>query len=114
MPYINSTVTIELSKEKKDIIKTKLGGIITEIPGKSEEWLMIGFNDNKDLYFKGELQNKAAFIEVKVFGAVEKKYKEIVSKHISNLFETELGISKDKIYIIFQEIEDWAWNGDMF
>ncbi|NMM62677.1 hypothetical protein HBE96_08210 [Clostridium sp. P21] len=114
MPYINSTLTLKLSEEKKESIKTKLGEIISEIPGKSEEWLMVGFNDNYSLYFRGNKKDKAAFVEIKIFGTAERKYKEIINLKICELFENELSISRDSVYITFTEVQDWGWNGSMF
>jgi len=114
MPYINSTVTLKIADEKKESIKSKLGEIITEIPGKNEEWLMVGFNEEHTLFFRGDRKEKAAFIEIKIFGTTEKKYKEIITSKVCSLFEEELNIPKDSIYIIFQEINDWGWNGTMF
>lgn len=114
MPYISSTTSFLLGEDQKDIIKSKLGKLIEEIPGKSEKWLMIGFSENNTMYFNGEKSEKLAFIEVKILGSCDIKYKEILTDKISALFQQELNISKENIYIIFQEINDWGWNGNMF
>jgi len=114
MPYINSTLSVKVTEEKKEIIKAKLGEIITEIPGKSEEWLMVSFNDDQTFFFKGERKEKAAFIQIKIFGKAERKQKETITTKVCNLFEEELSISKKDIYIVFDEVEDWGWNGIMF
>ncbi len=114
MPYINSTLTVKLTEEKKETIKARLGEIISEIPGKSEEWLMVGFNDNYSLYFKGDKKDKAAFVEIKIFGTAERKYKEAITSKVCQLFENELSIPMDSIYITFAEVKDWGWNGNMF
>lgn len=114
MPYINSTLTVKMSDEKKEAIKSKLGEIITEIPGKSEEWLMVGFKDDHTLFFRGDKKQKAAFVEIKIFGTADRIYKEIITSKISSLFEEELKIPKDSIYITIDEIKDWGWNGKMF
>ena len=58
MPFINSRVTVKLSDEKEESIQSRLGKAIELIPGKSEEWLMLGFEDNYKLYFKGEAPEK--------------------------------------------------------
>jgi len=114
MPYINSTLTMKISDEKKESIKSKLGEIITEIPGKSEEWLMVGFKDDHTLFFRGDKKEKAAFVEVKIFGVADRKHKEAITTKISILFEEELNIPKDSMYITFEEVTDWGWNGKMF
>ena len=114
MPYINSTLTVKLTEEKKETIKSKLGQIIAEIPGKSEEWLMVSFNDDHALYFRGDKKDKAAFVEIKIFGTAERKHKETITAKVCSLFEEEVSINKDSIYIVFEEVKDWGWNGNMF
>ena len=51
MPYIDTKVTISLPDNKKEELKKELGKIVNNIPGKSEKFLMIGFQDNYTLYF---------------------------------------------------------------
>jgi phenylpyruvate tautomerase PptA (4-oxalocrotonate tautomerase family) len=116
MPYINCVVSEELSRSDKEKMKVYLGDLISVFPGKSEEWLLIRFSDCETLYFKGECEERAAVIEVKLFGAQEIKYKDKFTSKVSSLFEDELHIPKDKIYVIFYEIEDgnWGWNGELF
>ena len=114
MPYINSTVTVKLSEDKKEFIKTEMGKIISEIPGKSEKWLMIELDDEKTLYFRGTKLEKGAFINVKIFGEADRIYKEKAAQLLFDLFEQQLEISKENMYITFNEIADWAWNGGMF
>ena len=68
MPFINTKVNVEISEEKEKELKERLGKAIEIIPGKSEQWLMLGFEDNIRLYFRGDNNCKIAFVEVKVFG----------------------------------------------
>ncbi|PJI07408.1 MULTISPECIES: phenylpyruvate tautomerase MIF-related protein [Clostridium] len=114
MPFINSTVTVKLNEAKKDKLKAEFGKLIEILPGKSESWLMIGFKDNYPLYFKGEKKDKAAFIEVKIYGGADKASKNKLTSEISSLIEKELSIPKDSIYITIEEISDWGWNGGLF
>lgn len=114
MPYINSTLTVKLTEDKKESLKSELGKIITQIPGKSEEWLMVGFTDNYTLYFKGERKQKAAFIEVKIAGTASRDDKNRVTASICTLLQNELDIPQDSVYITFSEVADWGWNGELF
>ena len=50
MPFINSKISITISKEQETKLKTELGKAIELIPGKSENWLMTGFEDGYHLY----------------------------------------------------------------
>lgn len=114
MPYINSTLTVKLTEEKKEAIKAKLGEIIAEIPGKSEEWLMVAFNDEKSMYFRGDKKEKAGFVEVKIFGTAQRENKEAITNRICELYEEELDISKKNLFVVIEEVKDWGWNGSMF
>ena len=49
MPFIDSKITVPVTPEKKESIKTKLGQAIPLL-GKTETYLMVGFEDDYDLY----------------------------------------------------------------
>lgn len=114
MPYIDSKVTVTLSEEKKEKLKSELGKIITLIPGKSESYLMLGFEDNYSLYFKGKKLDFGAFVEVKIFGSAEKAALSNVTKEICALFLRELNIPSDCVYIKYEEVSNWGYNGFNF
>ncbi|MCH5252043.1 MAG: hypothetical protein J1F22_03625 [Lachnospiraceae bacterium] len=111
MPFIDSKVTVKISPEKEEAIKKKLGQAITAIPGKSESWLMVGFEDEYTLYFKGEKCEKAAFVDVKVYGGANSQVYNQMTAEICKIYEEELGIPAGNIYIAYQGIADWGWNG---
>lgn len=114
MPFIGSKVSVKISKEKEEIIKKKLGEAIKLIPGKSETFLMVGFEDYYSLYFGGEKLEKGAFIEVKIFGKSSKDAYDALTAEICNIYEKELNIPQDKIYVKYEEVENWGWNGKNF
>ena len=114
MPFIGSRVTVKLTKEKKETIKKRLGEAISLIPGKSESFLMVGFEDEYSLFFGGKELEKGAFVEVKIFGkATEEDYNKVTSA-ICLIYDEELGIPQDKIYVKYEEVEHWGWNGKNF
>ncbi len=114
MPFINAKVSVKISEEKQESIKAKLGKAIELIPGKSENWLMVGFEDEYTLYFKGQKFEKIAFVEVKIFGSANQKAYDNLTRAICSIFNEELGVPGDKIYVTYQEIENWGWNGNNF
>ena len=114
MPFINAKVSVKLSNEKQETIKTKLGNAIELIPGKSESWLMVGFEDEYTLFFKGQKHEKIAFIEVKIYGTASRKAYDQLTKAICTIFNEELSIPANNIYVTYQEIENWGWNGNNF
>lgn len=114
MPFINSKVTVKMSEEKKEAIKTKLGDAISLIPGKSENWLMVGFEDSYDLYFQGNKNEESAFVEVSIYGSASASVFDSLTGAICEIFESELSIPKNRIYVKYQEISNWGWNGSNF
>ncbi|MFW2489296.1 phenylpyruvate tautomerase MIF-related protein [Clostridium chromiireducens] len=114
MPFIGSKVSMKISEEKEEIIKRKLGEAIQLIPGKSETFLMVGFEDEYSLYFAGEKLEKGAFIEVKIFGKASKESYADLTSAICNIYEEELEIPQNKIYVKYEEVQDWGWNGKNF
>ncbi|GIM28583.1 hypothetical protein CPJCM30710_12490 [Clostridium polyendosporum] len=114
MPFIDSKVSVKLTQDKKEILKKELGQIITNIPGKSEEWLMIGFEDQYSLYFRGKKLEYGAYIEVKIFGKTSKEALSKVTEEICKLYESELNIPADSIYVKYEEVDNWGWNGSNF
>ena len=114
MPFIGSKVTVKISPEKEEIIKKSLGKAIELIPGKSETFLMVGFEDEYKLYLAGEKLEKGAFVEIKVFGRASKEAFDKVTSEVCKIYEEELGIPQNKIYIKYEEVENWGWNGKNF
>ncbi|MCI8781084.1 MAG: hypothetical protein HFH70_10450 [Lachnospiraceae bacterium] len=114
MPFINSKVSVAMSKEKKDAVKAKLGEAISLIPGKSENWLMVGFEDLYDLYFQGNQDGETAFVEVKVFGSASPDVFSKMTGAICDIYQEELGIPQNRIYVKYEEVKNWGWNGSNF
>lgn len=114
MPFINSKISTSVTKEQEQEIKTLLGQAITAIPGKSEGWLMIGFENEYSLYFRGDNSQPMAFVEVSVFGSENKQaFSEFTAK-ICDIYNKVLGIAPDHIYVKYEAVTNWGWNGGNF
>lgn len=114
MPFINSKVSVKMSPEKREAVKAKLGEAIKLVPGKSENWLMVGFEDSYDLYFQGNQNGPTAFVEVKIYGGGTRDAFEKLTAEICKIYEAELGIPANRIYVKYEEVENWGWNGSNF
>lgn len=114
MPFINSKVTVKMTDSQKEAVKKKLGEAITLIPGKSENWLMTGFEDGYDLYFQGNKNGESAFVEVKIFGSASSSVYNKMTSVICNILNEELKIPMDRIYVKYEENSHWGWNGSNF
>jgi len=113
MPFIDSKITVTVSQEKRDVLKAEFGKAMSII-GKPEGFLMVGFEDNYDLYMGGEKLEKGAYVSVSLFGNASKAAYEKMTASICELYEKELGIPKNKVYVTYHGVSDWGWNGQNF
>lgn len=110
MPYIDVNVNCEITEEKEMTLKTALGEIISEIPGKSEDSLMIQFHDRCHLWHAGDNSGRIAFINVMLLGSAPKDAYKTFSDRVIDLFHTELEIDKNHSYVKFEEVPNWFWD----
>ncbi len=114
MPFIDSKISIKITKDQEKELKTRLGQAISLIPGKSEHWLMAGFEDDYHLYFRGDDSEPTAYVEVRIFGGPDKNAFENMTREITKIFGEVLGIAPDHMYIKYSATPDWGWNGSNF
>ena len=112
MPYINMNTNVAISNDSKISIKSKLGKAI-ELLGKSESWLMIGFEDKCDMYFKGS-DAPAAFVDISVFGKSTDSQCEKMTAEVCKILGGELGLPADRIYVKYTGTSQWGWNNMSF
>lgn len=110
MPFIDSKITVTVSKEKREAIKRGLGSAVSLV-GKPEGFLMVGFEDNYDLYMGGNKLEKGAFVAVSLFGNASSEAYNKMTAEICRLYEEQLGIPQSAVYITYSGIKDWGWNG---
>ena len=113
MPMIEAKVTMQLSEEKRDVLKTEFGKAIA-IMGKPESYLMINLADNQDLYFGGKKLDKGAYVDVKVFGRVDGNASRKMTARLCEILEKELGIPGNAVYVSYWGTANWGWNGGNF
>ena len=113
MPFINVKYSSEITPEQETNIKSALGGAIGTV-GKTENWLMVGFEKNVSLYFKGEKSEKIAFVEVSLYGSAPKPAYDKLTSEICAILGKELGAPADKIYVKYSPTDNWGWNGGNF
>lgn len=113
MPFINTNTNVAVSNEQREQLKTELGKAI-ECVGKSESWLMLSFEDNCKMYFKGDSSSPMAFVDISVFGKSTDEDCEKMTKELCRIYNEILGISPDKLYIKYSGTTQWGWNNMNF
>lgn len=114
MPFIDTKVSVKITDEQEKEIKTRLGKAISLVPGKSESWLMTGFEDEYHLYFRGDNSQPTAFVEVSIFGSPNKDAFSKLTGEITKILGDVLGIAADHVYVKYTTTTDWGWSGSNF
>lgn len=114
MPFIETKLNIHLTPEKEANIKEKLGKAISLFPGKSEYWLMLRFEDNCRMWFRGYNSFPIAMVQVQLFGSAEAALTEQMTAEICRILSEELSVQPDHIYINYSFSETWGWNNENF
>ena len=115
MPYINVKTNAEISKKIEVSLKDKIARAMEEsFPGKTENWLMLDFADQCHLYFRGDGEQAAAMLEVKIFGSASDDAYDRLTAALTEIMTEELQIPADHVYVKYEEVEHWGWNGGNF
>ncbi|MBR1528059.1 MAG: hypothetical protein IJ642_02005 [Oscillospiraceae bacterium] len=113
MPFINIKTNQSVSKTQQEVIKSGLGNAISTLPGKSEQWLMVGIEPEYILYHQGT-DAPAAMVEVQLYGGASGSAYSKLTGQISEILNSELSIPKNRIYVSYFSTSDWGWNGGNF
>lgn len=114
MPFVRSKVSVPVSQVQERKLKEGLGQAIARVPGKSEQYLMLDFEDQSHLYFQGRNDRPIAYIEAALFGNELHYGYDAFTADVTALYQKTLGIPKENIFIRFEDIPDWAEGGVNF
>ena len=112
MPFVNVNTNTSISKEQEIAVKSELGKAIENL-GKTESWLMVGFNGSMPLYFKGD-DAPAAFVDISVFGKSSDSQCEKMTAAVCEIMEKELNIPASRTYVKYTGTSQWGWNKSHF
>ena len=113
MPFIDSRVTVKVSDQQKEELKTELGRLIATL-NKSETYLMVGIEDACDLWLGGKKLDKGAYVAVSLYGDAPKEAYDTLTGQIFDLLSNKLGIPGNAVYVTYHPVNDWGWNGKNF
>ncbi len=104
MPFIKCKVSCEMTTEQEFELKRRFGKAIEFIPGKSEEYLLLEFEDNSRLWLRGEQGAPIAYIEAAIFGNERHFEYDAFTAEITKAFTEVLGIAPDRVYIKYEDM----------
>lgn len=114
MPFIISRTNRSISREQEKQLKASLGKAICLVPDKSEQYLMLGFEDNCRLWLRGDDSQPKAYIEAAIWGNEAHLGYDAFTAEVTRIFHDVLGIAPDCIYIRYSDIPDWGVAGHNF
>ena len=113
LPFIHTRVNRPVSQEQEKKLAQLLGRAVSAL-GKSENWLMLQFDDNCRLYFKGDCQKPLAFVNVKLYGGAGRDAYQAMTGQVTEILKEVLSIPAENIYVEYEETDHWGWQGSNF
>lgn len=113
MPFIDCKVTSPVTEAQEEEIKTRLGKAIP-ILRKSEAYLMVGVAEQYSLYMAGKKLEKGAFVSVSLYGEAVPTGSSRMTEEICRILGDVLAIPPEHVYVTYQAVENWGWNGTNF
>lgn len=113
MPFIDAKLTVSVADAQKEALKTAFGKAIPTLH-KSETYLMVGIQDNCDLWMGGKKLDKGAYVSFSLFGNASPADYETMTGKICSILEQQLGIPGSAVYVTYHPVSDWGWNGSNF
>lgn len=107
MPFVDVKVSSVISEDAEVLLKKRFGDLISIIPGKSEGSLMMNFEDQCRLWFRGSREKPSAFVNVMVYGQADRDACGEFAKEAAALLCETLDIPETNIYVKFEEVEAW-------
>ncbi len=113
MPFIHVRTNQNPSDAVCESVKKELGHAVEALPGKSENWLMVGMEPDFRLWFQGT-DAPAAMVTVNLYGSAPDDAYEGLTGRITEILAAAMDIAPDRIYVQYQETPNWGWNGRNF
>jgi phenylpyruvate tautomerase len=114
MPLIRMETSVKIPEEKKSDLISALSQITAKATGKPETYVMAILSEAA-ISMAGKT-GAAAFLDVRSIGSINKQVNGRICKEIAALLEKSLGITGERIYISFSDVNaaNWGWNGSTF
>jgi len=110
MPYVHVSTNKAFDSAQKNELQTKLGDLISIMPGKTPEQTLIQITDDCSMYRRG-FDGPLAIIEISIYQMQPFGYKSKLVSAIYELMERDCGIPAANLYIKFSEMPIWGAGG---
>ncbi|WP_294578612.1 phenylpyruvate tautomerase MIF-related protein [uncultured Thomasclavelia sp.] len=112
MPFVSFTTNHKLTLRQENEIARRTGELISILPGKKEENLMLHLEDNQIMYFRGE-DIPCMMIAVKLYNQATLEAKKEFAEKLVVMIKETTNIEIDNIYVSFDEYPNWGKQGTL-
>jgi len=114
MPLLRLETNVALAEDKRKVLLASLSKAVAETIGKPEQYVMVTAGQ-ATMLMSGK-QGEAAFVDIRSIGGLSNDVNQKLSQQVCKLLKDSLGISPDRVYLNFTDVEasNWGWNGSTF
>ena len=111
MPLINVHTSATHVSNAQELLK-ELSAVLADSTGKPEKYVMSMLQTDLPMTFGGSSE-PCCYVEIKSIGSIRPP---AMTELFCKLIESKIGISANRIYINFEDIEagNWGFNGQTF
>ena len=113
MPFIHVRTTKPVEKKTEKELAARIGNMMPLI-GKSEQWLMLNTIGECSMAFRGDMDTPCAMIKVEIFGSARDSEYNRLTDEICRTASKILGVPSDRIYVRYEEVSHWGYDGFNF
>lgn len=108
MPFIVTKVSTPLTDVQERKLKERFGRAIAHVPGKSEQGLLLAFEDNCRLWLAGGNDAPIAYVQADVFANERHTGYGTLSAEIAAALHDVADISPERVYVRYTDIPAWS------
>ena len=114
MPLISTKTNKHLTEADTKALTESYGRAIELLPGKTEAWLMLSFEGDTPMAFRGKADTPMAFLTVSLVGKAPSAAYDALTKRLCEIMRDTLGIRPDMTYVKYEEVEHWGYDNANF
>jgi len=114
MPYCELITTNKTEAYDTMSLSHELAKIIEKIPGKEERWVMTHIEGGAKMAFAGCDEKPVALISLKSFGELGAEQYDMLTREFCTMAERLLAVPADRVYVTYEPVMHWGWNGSNF
>jgi len=114
MPLLKLETTVVVPEDKRKGLLTSLSKAAAGTIGKPEQYVMVTLSQAA-MVMSGK-PGDAAFVDIRGIGGLSGDVNRKLSQQVCKLLTDSLGISPDRVYLNFTDVDasNWGWNGSTF